>query len=98
MELVVKKLEHDDHIQTLRSQREEYGDEIDLHMLDLEIAWRSLEVKAIEANIEFLRYKQDKLDILRKPMMSFTLKPMNFLFFVLGSTHEQMKLNETIEK
>ena len=98
MELVVNKLEHEDPIETLRSHREEYGDEIVLKVLDLEIAWRSLEVRAIEANIEFLRYKQDKLDILRKSMMSFTLKPMNFLFFVLGSTHEQMKLNETIEK
>ena len=39
VELTVKKLEHDDHVEILCSQRKEYGDEIDLKMLDLEVEW-----------------------------------------------------------
>ncbi|CAF2410505.1 unnamed protein product [Rotaria sp. Silwood2] len=64
VELIINKQQHEDDIKILETQ-EELGNTIDLTMLQLEITWRNLEVQAMQANINFLRYKQDKLDSLR---------------------------------
>ena len=64
------KKEHADHINILQQQQEEFGDTIDLTMLNLEISWRTLEVQAIEAKINYLRYKAEQLEILRKSIES----------------------------
>ncbi|CAF2647390.1 unnamed protein product [Rotaria sp. Silwood2] len=62
VKLIVLKTEHTDTIAQLMIQKQTEGNAIDTVMLDLEVNWRELEIEAIKAKIEWLRYKQNKLD------------------------------------
>lgn len=65
VQLLVDKQEHEDIIRILKQQIEEFGSEIDLTMQYLEIKWRTLESQTMQAKIEYLRYKSDKLETLQ---------------------------------
>ncbi|CAF4041334.1 unnamed protein product [Rotaria sp. Silwood2] len=65
VKLIVLKTEHTDTIAQLMIQKQTEGNAIDTVMLDLEVNWRELEIEAIKAKIEWLRYKQNKLDKLQ---------------------------------
>lgn len=56
------KQEHKDSIEILKNQAIEYKGEIDNHLNQLEITWRRKEYESIQAKIEYLRYKQVKLE------------------------------------
>ena len=62
VKLIVLRQEHEDTILILNQQKIDYKDEIDLHMNKLETIWRTKEKEAIQSKIEYLRYKQIKLD------------------------------------
>ena len=61
--LILDNQEHGKHIRIREEQRKEFGSKIDLTIQDLEI-------EAIQVKIDYLRYKAEKLEILRKSIES----------------------------
>lgn len=61
----------EDHVAILKNQKNEFGDQIDNVMLAMEITWKQFEIHALEAHLSLLRYKQEKLDMLRKSLVNF---------------------------
>jgi len=66
------KKEHEDSIVILQQQSIDYQREIDPRMNELEINWRQKEYESVTAKIEYLRYKQKKLDQLGTCLFSTT--------------------------
>jgi len=66
------KKEHEDSIGILQQQSIDYQREIDPRMNELEINWRQKEYESVIAKIEYLRYKQEKLDQLGTCLFSTT--------------------------
>ena len=50
---IVNRQEHEAHMNTLEEQRNEFGNTIDLKMLNLEINWRNLEVQGGHGEFNF---------------------------------------------
>lgn len=61
----------EDHVAILKDQKNEFGDQIDHVMLAMEITWKQFEIHALEAHLSLLRYKQEKLDMLRESLVNF---------------------------
>ncbi|CAF3387152.1 unnamed protein product [Rotaria sp. Silwood2] len=62
VKLILLKNEHEDTIKILQEQDITYEGETDHRMNELKIIWRQKEYESITAKIQYLRYKQAKLD------------------------------------
>ena len=62
IKLILSKQEHADTIEILWQQSVQYEGQIDNRMSELEITWREKEYESTRGKIEYLRYKQEKLD------------------------------------